>query len=163
MREFGNLILLGSKPLPTAKADIWACKILPGLYNSAWLAWEKKFDSTEHGTFTHKTPIYTHEQIVSVYYPYYIILMIMCHTFYKIPMLVFSPATQADVYKTFLPQLTRRASANCLLPIASQNRFRTFGTPCMLFITTKGSCRLDWIAVDWSNSWVENPWHGKTF
>jgi hypothetical protein len=31
MREFGNLILLGSKPLPTAKAEIWACKILPGL------------------------------------------------------------------------------------------------------------------------------------
>jgi hypothetical protein len=32
MREFGNLILLGSKPLPTAKAEVWACKILP-----AWL------------------------------------------------------------------------------------------------------------------------------
>jgi hypothetical protein len=31
MREFGNLILLGSKPLPTAKAEVWACKILPGL------------------------------------------------------------------------------------------------------------------------------------
>jgi hypothetical protein len=31
MREFGNLILLGSKPLPTAKAEVWACKIPPGL------------------------------------------------------------------------------------------------------------------------------------
>jgi hypothetical protein len=31
MRELGNLILLGSKPLPTAKVEIWACKILPGL------------------------------------------------------------------------------------------------------------------------------------
>jgi hypothetical protein len=30
MREFGNLILLGSKPLQTAKAEVWACKILPG-------------------------------------------------------------------------------------------------------------------------------------
>jgi hypothetical protein len=33
------------------------------------------------------------------------------------PMLLFSPATQAEFYKTCLPQLTRRASANCLLPI----------------------------------------------
>jgi hypothetical protein len=30
-KEFGNLIMLGSKPLPTAKAEVWACKILPGL------------------------------------------------------------------------------------------------------------------------------------
>jgi hypothetical protein len=29
MREFGNLILLISKPLPTATAEIWACKIMP--------------------------------------------------------------------------------------------------------------------------------------
>jgi hypothetical protein len=35
-------------------------------------------------------------------------------------MLLFSSATHAEFYKTCLPQLTRRASANCLLPIPTR-------------------------------------------
>jgi hypothetical protein len=43
--------------------------------------------------------------------------MIKWDIFYKIKILVFSPATHVEFYKTCLPQLTRWASANCLLPI----------------------------------------------
>jgi hypothetical protein len=35
-------------------------------------------------------------------------------------MLLFSPATHAEFYKTCLPQLTGRASANCQLPIGKE-------------------------------------------
>jgi hypothetical protein len=40
------------------------------------------------------------------------------------PMLLFSPATYAEFYKTCLPQLTRRPSANCLLPIVAPSGAR---------------------------------------
>jgi hypothetical protein len=55
-----------------------ACKILPG-----WLGKNNNSGYPQNmGTYTHKTPIYTHEQIVSVYHPYYIRLMIKCDIFY---------------------------------------------------------------------------------
>jgi hypothetical protein len=42
-------------------------------------------------------------------------IKIKCDTFYTMPMLVFSPTAYAEFYKTCLPQLTRRTSANCVL------------------------------------------------
>jgi hypothetical protein len=102
-----------------------------GLQNSGWLVkfWlaglgktiTLRFYRTLHCTFTHlhiETPIYTHEQIVSVFHPYFIRLMIKCDRFYaNVSVFASHPAPKkcqhpAEFYKTCLPQLTRPASAN---------------------------------------------------